>query len=128
MLDFDWSRSGSHDLVNPGHMTNTQYDDRIESLYFSTSSAILGWACFTSRVNVLRTNSLPSFIMPSDNIKVIILLYFSMVLVSSIQVFHRASTYRTENEFKELQTILHSIVHMISPSILDLTRANTAYI
>ena len=45
-----------------------------------------------------------------------------MVLVSSIQVFHRASAYHTENEFKELQTILHSIVHMVSPSGLAQTK------
>ena len=107
-------------------MTNTQYNDRIESLYFSTSSVILGWACFTSRVNVLRTNSLPSCIMPSDNIKVTILLYFGIVLVSCTQVFHWTSAYRTENEFKQLHTILHSIVYMLTPS--GRARGGTVYI
>ena len=62
--------------------------------------------------------------MPSDNINVTILLYFSMVLVSAIQVFHRASAFLTENEFKELQTILHSIVHMLTASNLDPSKEN----
>ena len=51
-----------------------------------------------------------------------------MVLVSSIQEFQSAFAYHTENEYEQLHTIRHSMVHMVTSSGLNLVRANTVYI
>ena len=51
--------------------------------------------------------------------QVTIFLYLSMVLVSPIQSVHWRSAYQTENDFIQLQVILHTIDHMITSSDCD---------
>ena len=78
-----------------------------------------GCARLTSSVKVLRTSSRPSLIIPSDNMRVIIFLYLSMVLISLIQSFHWQLAYQTENNFIQLQAILHTIDHMTASNDYD---------
>ena len=95
------------------------YWDKIKALYILTSSDMCGCARLTSSVKVLRTSSHPSLIIPSDNMRVTIFLYLSMVLVYLIQSFHWQLAYRTENDFIQLQAILHTIDHMTASSDYD---------
>ena len=65
--------------------------------------------------------------IPSENMKVTMFLYLSMVLVPLIQSFHWWFARRTKNEFIQLQAILQTMVHMFILSEYD-TNAKILYI